>query len=80
MAKKGRAEKKEKRSQKERRKARSKSKHRNVQIWKLYKIENGKVVRLRKTCPRCGDGTFLAEYKNRTYCGRCGWSQIRKEN
>lgn len=78
MAKKGGAgEEKKKRSQKERPK--SKCKHRKVQIWKLYKIEGGKVIRLRKSCPRCGDGTFLAEYKNRTYCGKCGWSQIKKE-
>lgn len=71
------AEEKKKKSQKERPK--SKCKHRSVQIWKLYKVEGGKVIRLRKTCPRCGDGTFLAEYKNRTYCGKCGWSQIKKE-
>ncbi len=70
-------EEKKKRSQKERPK--SKSKHKKVQIWKLYKVEGGKVIRLRKTCPRCGDGTFLAEYKNRVYCGKCGWSQIKKE-
>ena len=79
MPKKAGGEEKKKKSQKERRKNKSKKKHTKVQIWKLYKVENGKVIRLRKTCPRCGDGTFLAEYKNRTYCGKCGWSQIRKE-
>lgn len=68
--------KKEKKSQKER--PRSKTKHAKVQIWKLYKVEGKKVVRKNETCPRCGMGTFLAEYKNRKYCGRCGYSQIQK--
>ena len=32
----------------------------------------------KENCPRCGEGTFLAAYKNRKYCGKCGWSQIQK--
>jgi small subunit ribosomal protein S27Ae len=66
--------KKEKKSQKER--PHSKKKHTKVQVWKKYKIEGGKVTRLGENCPRCGTGTFLAKYKNRKYCGRCGWAQI----
>lgn len=65
-------EKKEKRSQKER--PHSKKKHKKVQVWKLY--EGAK--RKNEFCPRCGAGTFLAQYKNRKYCGRCGWSLIEK--
>ena len=57
----------------------SKSKHKKVQIWKLYKVEGDKVIRLRESCPRCGAGTFLARYKNRTWCGRCGWARIEME-
>jgi small subunit ribosomal protein S27Ae len=68
--------KKEKKSQKERPK--SKKKHTKVQVWKLYKIEGGKVIRKNEKCPRCGAGTFLAQYKNRKYCGKCGYSQIQK--
>ncbi len=70
-------EEKKKKSQKERPK--SKCKHRNVQVWKFYKVEGGKVIRLRESCPRCGSGTFLAKFKNRTWCGRCGWAQIKNE-
>jgi small subunit ribosomal protein S27Ae len=69
--------KKEKKSQKERPK--SKKKHTKVQIWKLYKVEGDKVVRKNQDCPRCGAGTFLAKYKNRTYCGKCGYSQIEQK-
>jgi small subunit ribosomal protein S27Ae len=69
-------EKKEKKSQKERPK--SKKKHTKIKVWKFYKVEAGKVTRKNEHCPRCGEGTFLASYKNRKYCGKCGWSQIQK--
>jgi len=69
--------KKEKKSQKER--PHSKKKHTKVQVWKLYKSEGGTLKRLNEHCPRCGTGTFLAKYKTRKYCGRCGWSQIKQE-
>ncbi len=69
--------KKEKKSQKERPK--SKKKHTKVQVWKLYDIKNNKAVHKRTSCPRCGTGTFLASSKNRTYCGKCGYSQIAVE-
>ena len=68
--------KKEKKSQKERPK--SKKKHAKVKIWKLYKVEGGKIIRKNEDCPRCGAGTFLAKYKNRKYCGRCGYSEMEK--
>lgn len=68
---------KEKKSQKER--PRSKKKHTKIQVWKLYKLENGKATRKNESCPRCGPGTFLAVHKNRKYCGKCGWSLIQKE-
>jgi len=67
-------EKKEKKSQKERPK--SKSKHKKSQVWKLYEIKDGKVIRKNDFCPRCGAGTFLAKYKNRVYCGKCYWGKV----
>ena len=70
-------EKKEKISQKER--PHSKKKHKNVQVWKLYKVEGGKAIRKNEPCPRCGLGTFLAAYKNRKYCGKCGWAQVQSK-
>ncbi len=69
-------EKKEKKSQKERPK--SKKKHMKVQAWKLYSIKGGKAERRGENCPRCGAGTFLAAYKNRKYCGKCGWAQVQE--
>ena len=68
--------KKEKRSQKE--KPKSKKKHTKVQVWKLYNAKGGKLERKNQPCPRCGPGTFLAVYKNRKYCGKCGFAEIQK--
>ncbi|MBE5728164.1 30S ribosomal protein S27ae [Candidatus Parvarchaeota archaeon] len=45
-------------------------------VYKLYKIEGDKLVRLRKTCPKCGEGVFLAQHKDRLTCGRCGYTEF----
>lgn len=34
--------------------------------------DSGKVQRLRKQCPNCGPGTFMATHYDRVYCGKCG--------
>jgi len=44
-------------------------------VSKIYKVENGKLIRLRKTCPKCGPGVFLAEHADRWSCGRCGYTE-----
>ncbi|MFX0068844.1 MAG: 30S ribosomal protein S27ae [Promethearchaeota archaeon] len=45
-----------------------------------YKLsKNGKIARLKKNCPRCGLGTFMAEHSDRWACGKCGWTQFKKE-
>ncbi len=57
----------------------SKKKKRNREsekVYKLYKVEGDKLVRLRKTCPKCGDGVFLAQHKDRLTCGRCGYTEF----
>ncbi len=69
--------KKEKKSQKE--KPKSKKKHAKVQVWKLYDVKDGKAVRKREKCPRCGPGVFLAAFKKRKYCGKCGWALLQQE-
>lgn len=48
-------------------------------VWKLYKVENGKVVRLRPFCPVCGSGVFLADHGDRLSCGRCGYTIWKKQ-
>jgi small subunit ribosomal protein S27Ae len=46
----------------------------------LYEIQGDKVIRKRRTCPKCGEGTFLARHKDRESCGKCGYTEfIKKE-
>ncbi|MHB8587143.1 MAG: 30S ribosomal protein S27ae [Thermoplasmatota archaeon] len=44
----------------------------------LYKVEGSKLVRARKTCPKCGPGVFLAQHKDRQSCGACGYTEFAK--
>lgn len=45
----------------------------------IYSIEDSKLVRQRRFCPRCGPGVFLAEHADRYACGRCNYTEIKKE-
>jgi small subunit ribosomal protein S27Ae len=45
-------------------------------VWTFYKIEGDRLVRLRRECPRCGKGVFLAKHKDRLHCGRCGYTEF----
>lgn len=42
----------------------------------LYKVSGDKVIRERKSCPRCGPGTFLAQHGGRHYCGTCHYTEF----
>ncbi|KAJ0400769.1 hypothetical protein ATCC90586_002045 [Pythium insidiosum] len=51
-----------------------KHKHKKVKlaVLKFYKVDdNGKISRLRKECPQCGAGVFMATHFDRHYCGKC---------
>lgn len=54
----------------------SRRKEIRVQKRELYKVEDGKVVRKGKFCPKCGPGVFLAQHEDRLTCGRCGYSEL----
>ena len=42
-----------------------------------YAIEGGKLERKRRSCPKCGPGVFLAEHKDRSTCGKCGYTEFK---
>lgn len=46
----------------------------------LYVVEEKKVTRQRRFCPRCGPGVFLGEHKDRYACGRCGYTEFKKDS
>jgi len=43
----------------------------------IFKIEGDKIIRLRRNCPKCGDGIFLADHKDRLSCGKCGYTEFK---
>lgn len=42
----------------------------------LYKVDGGKVSRLRRVCSRCGKGVYMAVHKDRRTCGKCGLTEF----
>merc|ERR1712146_645824 len=53
-----------------------------LSILQYYKVEDGgKVTRLRRECPapECGAGVFMANHKNRQYCGNCNLTFVFSE-
>jgi small subunit ribosomal protein S27Ae len=43
-----------------------------------YTVADGKAVLQRRSCPRCGTGVLLAEHKDRSACGKCGYTEFKK--
>lgn len=69
----------DKKKEKKGKRVRTGRKHFNSNIYKFYKVEDGKAVTGKKPCPRCGPGTWLADHKGRLYCGRCTYTIFEKK-
>lgn len=63
----------------ERRERKPPKKRPAVKQHRLYKIEGDRLVPLRKTCPKCGAGVFMAEHKDRSACGKCNYTEFKKK-
>ncbi len=59
-------------------KEKPKAPKRRVKVWKLYAVEGNSLTRLRRECPRCGKGYFMADHKGRLTCGNCGYTTYTK--
>lgn len=59
-------------------KEKPKAPKRRIQAYKLYKVDGNSLSRLRKECPRCGKGYFMAQHGNRLTCGHCGYTVYSK--
>ena len=44
-----------------------------------YKVDGDKVERTKPGCPKCGPGVFMAAHKDRTACGKCGYTEFNKK-
>jgi small subunit ribosomal protein S27Ae len=47
--------------------------------WKAYVISGGSISRRLKSCPKCGEGVYLAQHKDRLACGKCGYTESTKK-
>ena len=47
--------------------------------WKQYEVQGDKIERKKRACPRCGDGVFMADHKDRYSCGKCTYTEWKKE-
>lgn len=52
-------------------------KHHNIKVWKFYEVQGDKVALKKKTCPKCR--SFLAETKDRIFCGSCGYTVFSRK-
>jgi len=47
--------------------------------YKIEATEGGTTLkRLRRSCPKCGPGVFMAEHADRVSCGKCGYTEFKK--
>ena len=46
--------------------------------WTKYSLSGNKAER-KRNCPRCGDGYFLGDHKDRFYCGNCHYMEVKKK-
>jgi small subunit ribosomal protein S27Ae len=47
-------------------------------VSRFYEIKGEKIIRKRRFCPRCGEGVFLGEHKDRLTCGKCGYTEFKR--
>ena len=45
--------------------------------WEKYAIQGENVNRNHKFCPKCGEGFFMADHKDRYTCGNCGYTEFK---
>ncbi len=70
----GGAKKRKKKNYLKPKKIKHKRKKVKLAVLKYYQVnKDGKITRLRRECPaaECGAGVFMAQHKNRQYCGKC---------
>ena len=54
-------------------------KHKPSKKWEKYRVEENKLKRSNRFCPKCGPGVFMARHKNRFHCGKCGYSEFASQ-
>jgi small subunit ribosomal protein S27Ae len=50
-------------------------KKKTSKVWEVYEAK-GELKRKNSSCPKCGDGVFMAKHKDRVTCGKCGYTEF----
>jgi len=59
--------------------AKSKNKNKvSSKKYAKYSVEGDKVTS-KGSCPKCGPGIFLGVHKDRLYCGKCHYTEMKKK-
>lgn len=53
---------------------------RNQNKGAIWSLQEGKIVRTHRTCPKCGPAVYMAEHYDRSHCGRCGYTLFKRQN
>ena len=56
--------------------AKEKKKTKPSKRWNLFQKSGEKLERKNKSCPKCGQGTFMAKHSNRDTCGTCSYTEF----
>jgi len=51
----------------------------SMKIHEYYEVTESGVIRKKPSCPKCGPGTFMATHEDRVHCGRCGYTEFKKQ-
>ncbi len=43
-----------------------------------YEESGAGVKRIKRSCPKCGSGVFMAEHPNRFACGKCSYTEWKQ--
>ncbi len=46
---------------------------------KYYEIQDGKLVRKKRSCPICGPAIFMADHYDRYHCGNCKYTVFKRK-
>ena len=64
---------------KERKGKKEKKKKPASKVSNVYDASGGSLKRKNKSCPKCGEGFFMAQHADRLYCGGCGYTEFQKK-
>ena len=51
-------------------------KRKPVKASSFFEKKGTALERKRKSCPKCGTGFFMAKHKDRSFCGRCHYTEF----